>query len=54
MLARGIRPKLARELLVFGFFEEVISKIENEELASNIRKLIHVKFRVDMAAREQG
>ncbi|RME72741.1 MAG: Fe-S cluster assembly protein SufD, partial [Verrucomicrobia bacterium] len=33
MLARGIKPHVARELLVFGFFEEVISHLDNEELA---------------------
>jgi len=53
MLSRGIRPGLARELLVFGFFEEVISKVENDELASSIRELIQTKFREEMAAREQ-
>jgi Fe-S cluster assembly protein SufD len=53
MLSRGIRPSLARELLVFGFFEEVISKVENDELASSIRELIQTKFREDMTAREQ-
>lgn len=52
MLARGIHPALARELLVFGFFEEVISEIENEELASSIRDLIQRKFRDDMATRK--
>ena len=54
MLARGIRPALARELLVFGFFEEVIAKIENEELATNIRALIQRKFSDDMAARSES
>lgn len=53
MLSRGIRPNLARELLVFGFFEEVISKVENDELASSIRDLIQAKFREDMATRQQ-
>jgi len=48
MLTRGIHPDRARELLVFGFFEEVISKIENEELAESIRDLIQLKFREDM------
>lgn len=52
MLARGIQPALARELLVFGFFEEVISAIENEELASSVRDLIQRKFREDMASRK--
>jgi Fe-S cluster assembly protein SufD len=54
MLARGIHPARARELLVFGFFEEVISKIENEELASSVRELIQRKFRDDMATRKSG
>ncbi|MEZ5276603.1 MAG: Fe-S cluster assembly protein SufD [Opitutaceae bacterium] len=54
MLTRGIRPALARELLVFGFFEEVIAKIENEELAANIRELIQKKFREDMAVQTAG
>ncbi|RKX36437.1 MAG: Fe-S cluster assembly protein SufD [Verrucomicrobia bacterium] len=53
LLSRGIRPNLARELLVFGFFEEVILKVENNELASSIRNLIQTKFREDMAARKQ-
>ncbi len=30
--ARGIAPAQAQELLVFGFFEEVLGKIENEAL----------------------
>ena len=54
MLARGIRPALARELLVFGFFEEVIAQIENEELAANIRELIQKKFQEDMAVQTAG
>lgn len=54
MLSRGIRPSLARELLVFGFFEEVISKVENDELALSIRDLIQTKFREDMATRKQN
>ncbi len=49
MLARGINRKLARELLVFGFFEEVISQIQNEQLAERVRELIQQKFREEEA-----
>ena len=49
MLARGINRAVARELFVFGFFEEVVSKIENEELANRVRELILQKFREEEA-----
>ena len=49
MLARGINKDTARELCVFGFFEEVIAKIDNEELATSVRELIQQKFREDVA-----
>ena len=32
-LARGIPPAKAQELIVFGYFEEVIAKLENKDLA---------------------
>ena len=51
MLARGINKATARELFVFGFFEEVVSKIENEELAGRVRELIQRKFREEEARR---
>ncbi|NBB77936.1 MAG: Fe-S cluster assembly protein SufD [Verrucomicrobia bacterium] len=44
MMQRGIPRRVAMQLMVFGFFEEIIEKIENEELAENLRKLIHNKF----------
>jgi Fe-S cluster assembly protein SufD len=44
MMQRGIPKRVAMQLMVFGFFEEVIEKIENEELAENLRLLIHKKF----------
>lgn len=44
LLARGIKRPAAESLLVFGFFEEIIVKIENEELAEFLRILIHKKF----------
>jgi len=43
--SRGISPVVARELLVFGFFEEVLSKLENEELHAALRELIRTKFK---------
>lgn len=42
--SRGISPVVARELLVFGFFEEVLNKLENEELHTALRELIQTKF----------
>lgn len=44
MMSRGISKRVAMQLMVFGFFEEVIEKVENEELAENLRRLIHKKF----------
>jgi Fe-S cluster assembly protein SufD len=42
--SRGIPPATARQLLVFGFFEEVLAKIENEELCAHLRELIKTTF----------
>ncbi len=44
MMQRGISKREAMKLMVFGFFEEVIEKIDNEELAEGLRQLIHKKF----------
>ena len=44
MLSRGIPPAKAKELLVFGFFEEIISKIEDPSLQELLRILILEKF----------
>ncbi|MDX2186773.1 MAG: Fe-S cluster assembly protein SufD [Opitutaceae bacterium] len=44
--SRGIKAAQAHELLVFGFFEEVIGKLENEEIHDALRALIvESKFR---------
>jgi Fe-S cluster assembly protein SufD len=43
--SRGIRPALAQELLVFGFFEEVLDKLENAELHAVLGNLIQNKFK---------
>lgn len=44
MMQRGIPRRVAMQLMVFGFFEEVIEKIDSDELADNLRMLIHNKF----------
>ncbi|WP_269524685.1 Fe-S cluster assembly protein SufD [Coraliomargarita parva] len=44
MMSRGIPQRTAMQLMVFGFFEEVIEKVDSEELAENLRMLIHKKF----------
>ncbi|MDD3179768.1 MAG: Fe-S cluster assembly protein SufD [Opitutaceae bacterium] len=43
--ARGIPRQTAKELLVFGFLEEVLEKLENEELHSALREMIKNKFK---------
>ncbi len=43
--ARGIAPQQAQQLLVFGFFEEVLSKIENEQLHDTLSEIIRQKFK---------
>lgn len=42
--SRGIRKAQADELLVFGFFEEVLGKIENQALHDRLTELIRSKF----------
>ncbi|MDP4642914.1 MAG: Fe-S cluster assembly protein SufD [Opitutales bacterium] len=44
MMSRGIAKRDAMKLMVFGFFEEVIEKVESDELAENLRELIRNKF----------
>ena len=44
IMQRGISRRVAMQLMVFGFFEEIIDLIDNEKLAENVRKLIHNKF----------
>ena len=43
-LARGIGKRTAQKLLIFGFFEEVLDKIDNRELAGFHRRLVQDKF----------
>jgi Fe-S cluster assembly protein SufD len=43
--ARGIKPEAAKQMLVFAFFEEVLNKLENEDLHASLRTLIESKFK---------
>ncbi|MFW6352896.1 MAG: Fe-S cluster assembly protein SufD [Verrucomicrobiota bacterium] len=43
-LARGITRKKAEELMVFGFFEEIIGKVSDDSVADYIRELVQRKF----------
>lgn len=42
--SRGIGKEAADELLTFGFFEEVLARLENEPLHDALRNLIQTKF----------
>jgi Fe-S cluster assembly protein SufD len=44
MLSRGIPKRTAQQLMVFGFFEEIIDKFDNQELANNVRGIIRSKL----------
>ena len=43
--SRGINPAHAQELLVFGFFEEVLGKIEDQPLHDALSAIIRQKFK---------
>jgi Fe-S cluster assembly protein SufD len=43
-LARGIPRIKAQELMLFGYFEEILEKIDNAELVSYARELVQKKF----------
>jgi Fe-S cluster assembly protein SufD len=42
--SRGIPQKAANELLIFGFFEEVLDRLESEELRSVFRTLVRTRI----------
>lgn len=44
--ARGIPPAQAEELLIFGFFEEVLDRLQNPELHAALTALIRAKFKL--------
>ena len=43
--SRGIDPVRAHELLVFGFFEEVLDRLEDAEIHAALREMIVAKFK---------
>ena len=43
--SRGIDPSKAHELIVFGFFEEVLNKLDNDDLHEVLSNLIQAKFK---------
>ena len=43
--ARGIAKAAADELLTFGFFEEVLNRLNAEDLHETLRVLIQTKFK---------
>ena len=43
--SRGIKPAQAQELLVFGFFEKILGKIENRQLHDQLTDIIRQKFK---------
>jgi len=43
--SRGIAKEAADELLTFGFFEEVLNRLANDELHDALRTLIRTKFK---------
>jgi Fe-S cluster assembly protein SufD len=44
MLSRGIRPREAKQLIVFGFLNEVIERLGNEAIGDELRELVRRKF----------
>jgi len=45
--SRGIRKAQADELLVFGFFEEILGKIENPQLHDRLSEIIRRKLKAN-------
>ncbi len=50
LLARGLNPELARNLLTYGFAEEVIAKIKVDSLKNQIDEVVlnHLKARLEV------
>ena len=44
LLARGIRPAIASQLIVAGFLNEVIERLDQPAIADHLRQLIEEKF----------
>jgi len=43
-LARGIPRSKAQELMVYGYFEEIVDKLDGDQLAEYVRELVQHKF----------
>jgi Fe-S cluster assembly protein SufD len=43
--SRGIAKAAADELLTFGFFEEVLARLENDTIHDALRTLIQTQFK---------
>ncbi|MDR1818206.1 MAG: Fe-S cluster assembly protein SufD [Puniceicoccales bacterium] len=54
LLARGIPPAVAQELLVFGFFEEILEKVGDDALAEDLRKIIRHRLGTRAAGGADG
>nr|WP_246462796.1 Fe-S cluster assembly protein SufD [Pelagicoccus albus] len=54
MLARGIPRAKAQELIVYGFFEEILERIECPTVAENARQIIQAKFKKRLAKQSQA
>jgi len=48
---RGIPTKVAQRLLVTGFLDEVIQRLDHPAIAEHLHRLIEGKFSVDAAQR---
>jgi Fe-S cluster assembly protein SufD len=46
MLSRGIPRREAQQLIVFGFLNEVIGRLDNDQIAEELRALVSQKFSV--------
>jgi len=44
LLSRGIPLRDSQRLIVYGFLEEVLERLDNEALAAKLSQLLHVKF----------
>jgi Fe-S cluster assembly protein SufD len=44
LLARGIPPEVARELISIGFLNETVERLRNDAVAARLRELISAKF----------
>jgi Fe-S cluster assembly protein SufD len=42
--SRGLKPLVAKQLLVFGFFEEVLNRLKNSDIHEELSALIRRKF----------